>query len=191
MHKSNCRRCTRVVDAEEPVVHDRLSLSKDGTKVIYKLKRKYRDGSTHVVLDPLDFIARLAALVPRPRIHLTTYHGVFAPASSFRDHVVPAAPDNQPTPKPCHHVDPEQVGTQPDAEPPKRRRRYSWAELMQRVFRIDVLVCPHCSGMRRVLEFLTNAAAIERILTHLGLPITAPAIAPARPPPDARLPFDV
>ncbi len=27
----------------------------------------------------LDFIARLAALVPTPRVNLTRYHGVFAP----------------------------------------------------------------------------------------------------------------
>jgi len=30
--------------------------------------------------DPCDFIARLAALLPRPRAHLTRYHGVLAPA---------------------------------------------------------------------------------------------------------------
>jgi hypothetical protein len=40
------------------------------------LKTPWRDGTTHVVLDPLDFIARLAALVPPLRRHLTRYHGV-------------------------------------------------------------------------------------------------------------------
>jgi hypothetical protein len=30
-------------------------------------------------MDPLDFMARLAALVPPPRIHLTRLHGVYAP----------------------------------------------------------------------------------------------------------------
>lgn len=33
--------------------------------------------------DALTLIERLAALVPRPRVHLTTYHGVFAPAASL------------------------------------------------------------------------------------------------------------
>jgi hypothetical protein len=32
----------------------------------------------------LDFLARLAALVPRPRVNLTRYHGVFAPNSAHR-----------------------------------------------------------------------------------------------------------
>jgi hypothetical protein len=42
------------------------------------LKTPFRDGATHVVLEPHDFMARLAALVPRPRVNLTRYHGVFA-----------------------------------------------------------------------------------------------------------------
>jgi hypothetical protein len=32
----------------------------------YPLKTPYRDGTTHVVLVPRDFIARLAALAPKP-----------------------------------------------------------------------------------------------------------------------------
>jgi Putative transposase len=44
----------------------------------------YRDGTTHIVLEPLDFIARLAALVPPPRIHLTRFHGVFAAHAALR-----------------------------------------------------------------------------------------------------------
>ncbi len=56
----------------------------------YTLKTPYRDGTTHVVFEPLDFIARLAALVPGPRAHLTRYHGVFAPHSRWRAEVTPA-----------------------------------------------------------------------------------------------------
>jgi hypothetical protein len=49
-----------------------------------------RDGTTHIVLEPLDLMARLAALVPTPRMHLTRYHGVFAPHSQYRAAVTPA-----------------------------------------------------------------------------------------------------
>ena len=45
----------------------------------YQLKTPYRDGTTHVIFEPLDFIARLAAPVPKPRVNLTRFHGVFAP----------------------------------------------------------------------------------------------------------------
>jgi hypothetical protein len=42
------------------------------------------------MFEPLDFIARLAALVPKPRVHLTRYHGVLAPHSALRAEVTPA-----------------------------------------------------------------------------------------------------
>lgn len=55
--------------ARAPVANDRFSAN-ERDQVIYKLKHPFRDGTTHVVLHPLDFIARLAALVPRPRTDL-------------------------------------------------------------------------------------------------------------------------
>jgi len=58
--------------------------------VRYQLKTPYRDGTTHIVLEPLDLMARLAARVPPPRMHLTRYHGVFAPHSQLRAAVTPA-----------------------------------------------------------------------------------------------------
>jgi hypothetical protein len=70
-----CRYITRPALAE-----GRLSFTPQG-RVRYTFKTPYRDGTTHVVFAPLDFIARLAALVPKPRVHLTRYHGVFAPHS--------------------------------------------------------------------------------------------------------------
>jgi hypothetical protein len=54
-----------------------LSLTAAG-KVRYQLKTPWRNGATHVVFEPLDFLAKLAALVPRRRVNLERYHGVFA-----------------------------------------------------------------------------------------------------------------
>jgi hypothetical protein len=81
--------------ARSAVSEKRLSLTANGN-VRYQLKTPYRDGTTHVaahahpcargisasvhvIFEPLDFIARLAALVPKPRVNLTRFHGVFAP----------------------------------------------------------------------------------------------------------------
>ena len=61
----------------------RLERLPDG-KLSYELKTPYKNGTTHVVFEPLDFIARLAALVPKPRFHLTRFHGVFVPNSAHR-----------------------------------------------------------------------------------------------------------
>ena len=57
-----CRYITRPA-----ITGTRLSLTPHGI-VRYQLKTPYRDGTTHVIFEPLDFMARLAALVPRPRV---------------------------------------------------------------------------------------------------------------------------
>jgi hypothetical protein len=68
---------------------ERLALTSAG-QVRYQLKTAYRDGTTHIVLEPLDLMARLAALVPPPRMHLPPFHGVFALHSRLRVAVTPA-----------------------------------------------------------------------------------------------------
>ena len=64
------------------------------------------------------------------------------------------------------------------------RQRLSWAALLARIFFVDVLWCPRCGGRRRIVSFLTDPAVVRRILTHLGLPTEAPAIARAALAPD-------
>ena len=54
-------------------------------QVVLKLKTPWRDGTTHLVMSPLEFMQRLAALVPRPRLHLIRFHGVLAPRSQLRN----------------------------------------------------------------------------------------------------------
>lgn len=72
-----CRYITRPVVSTE-----RLSLTAQGN-VRYRLKTPCRDGTTEVVFEPLDFMARLAALVPTPRVNLARYLGFFAPSGRF------------------------------------------------------------------------------------------------------------
>ena len=69
----------------------RLSIDSQG-RVVYRHRQPLRDGSTHALLEPLGFIARLAALVPRPRLNLTRFHGVFAPNFKHRHRIVPRRP---------------------------------------------------------------------------------------------------
>ncbi len=142
-----------------------------------------------MVLDPLTFIARLAALVPRPRAHLVTYHGLFAPAAPLRSRVVPPPPEDVAAPAvppatsvPCTH--PSLPGNARRKPPAQKRHRYSWAELLRRV---DVFLC-ESGGRRRLLAAILDPDSIRRILLHLGLAADPPAVAAARPPPAAPLP---
>ncbi len=57
--------------------HKRLRRT-PASEIVVQLKTPYRDGTTHLVLRPLEFLQRLATLVPRPRLHLIRYHGVLA-----------------------------------------------------------------------------------------------------------------
>ena len=66
----------------------RLAISSAG-KAVHELRAPFRDGTTHFVFEPLVFIERLAALVPPPRMHQLTYHGVLAPAANWRGDIVP------------------------------------------------------------------------------------------------------
>ena len=80
-------------------------------------------------------------------------------------------------------AEPEGKEERRDAEPFRWRRRYSWAELMKRVFLVEVLTCPECGGRRRLLAFILKPSAIERILSHLGLATEPPKVHPARASP--------
>ena len=59
--------------ARPAVALERLSRLPDG-RLVYRLKRTWSDGTTDVVFEPLDFMAKLAALVPPPRVHLVRYY---------------------------------------------------------------------------------------------------------------------
>ena len=67
-----------------------------------RLKSPYRDGTTHIVMSPLEFMQRLAALVPRPRLHLIRFHGVLAPHATLRTAIVtlPVQRSRQPSTQP-------------------------------------------------------------------------------------------
>ena len=50
-----------------------------GGNVRYQLKTPYRDGATHVIFEPLGYIAHLAALMPKPRVSITRFYSVSTP----------------------------------------------------------------------------------------------------------------
>jgi len=177
--------------ARSPLAAERLSRLDDG-RLLYRLKNRWRDGSTHVLFEPQELLEKLVALVPPPRFNLVRYHGVFAPRSAWRAAIVPLAAASasdhgadRPAPAGAPAPDP---GSRPGAMPPRRRplapplrisRYYTWAELMRRVFAQDVLECAHCHGRLRILAAIHPPRTTRVILEHLGLPSRAPPVAAA------------
>jgi len=123
-----CRYISRPVVSER-----RLSLTSSGN-IRYQLKTPYRDGTTHVIFEPLDFMARLAALVPKPRVNLTQFHGVFArapdrPNSKHRALVTPAKRGKgNKREENCKTV---------DCVPANLHAAMTWAQRLRRVLKID------------------------------------------------------
>lgn len=146
-----CRYISRPAVSEK-----RLSLTPNGN-IRYQLKTPYRDGTTHVIFEPLDFIARLAALVPKPRVNLTRFHGVFAPNSKHRALVTPAKRGKG---------DKATIRDEPPT-PAERRASMTWAQRLKRVFHIDIETCPACGGAVKVIASIEDPEVIKTILDHL------------------------
>ena len=126
------------------------------------------------------------------------YHGVFAPNSKLRARVVALRGETDerarqarevpeasrpPSPAPGRRAAPAPSASRPEqpcpAEPPGRTRartRVPWAELLQKVFAVDVLACPRCAGRLEVIAFITQPEVAKQILDHLGLASQGPPV---------------
>lgn len=220
--------------ARPPVATERLSRMADG-RLLYRLKHRWRDGTTHVVFEPGELVEKLAALVPPPRFHLVRYHGVLGPCASQRARVIPRPePPGEATDAPASgfatssrersavsgsgpgeggvpgsrdefRATPgrrsapgveeveglaaggEGASDRPASteELPLRPLRLAWADLLRRVFAIDVLECPRCGARTRLLAAIHPPHATRKILECLDLPARAPPVVAARPEADA------
>ncbi|MEZ5485833.1 MAG: transposase, partial [Lysobacteraceae bacterium] len=142
------------------VSEQRLSISPQGS-VRYEPKTAWRNGTTHVEWDAVDFIAKLAALVPPPRVHLTRFHGVFAPNANLRAQLTPSGRGK----RLASQAAPADVNANSDHRTPdERRRAMSWAQRLKRVFSIDVTTCAHCGGTVRIVASVEEPTAIRAIL---------------------------
>jgi hypothetical protein len=149
-----CRYITR-----PPVSTQRLSLTGQGD-IRYELKTPYRNGTTHVIFQPLDFMSKLAALVPVPRVNLRRYHGVFAPNSKHRSEVI-IKKGEQVTGIECI----DEYGRVNAV----RRASMTWAQCLKRAFNIDTEICEVRKGPAKVIACITDAVVINKLLTHLKL----------------------
>ena len=202
--------------ARPPFSLERLSLLPDG-RVAYLLRKPRRNGATHLVMTPVQCLARIAALIPPPRFPLQRLSGVFGPRSPFRAAVVPRGPvaragatptlprarkKKRTAKKPddasrwgasAEETSPERGGDSENAVRGRPRTslgdgvvkpvgsRIEWAQLLRRVYWVDVLACP-CGGRRAIVADISDSEVVVAILAHLGLPTEAPPVARARSP---------
>ena len=136
-----------------------------------------RDGPSQLLFAPIELVANLAAIPPRPTINLMLSHGVLAPRARGRAHVVG---DGRPAPAlSAHEVDP----APPSAAGPSRA--WTWAALVRRGFDLEVLACPRCGGRLRVVATVQDPAVVRTLLALLGRASAREPPGPAPPTPAA------
>ena len=132
--------CARPVFASE-----RLAWIEPDQQLVYHLPKSGADGKTAPPLTPLEFLDRIAALVPPLRKHRHRYHGLLAPNSPLRPAVTACA--GQP-PEPSRSSVPTGKDTPASSEVAETRRQspacYSWAALIARIYQVLPLLCPEC-----------------------------------------------
>ena len=151
---------------------DRRQERADG-RFAYRLRHAWSDGTETLLFEPGTLIEKLVALVPRPNGHLTRFHGVLAPRSSWRAAIVP---------RPAVSDEVAQSGAG-EGRGQRAGTRPSWALVLSRVFAVDILECPGCGSRRQVIAVVMAPSVVRAILEARGLPAEPPARSPARPPP--------
>lgn len=133
-----------------PAISDERLIIEGPQSIRVKLKSRWADGTESLLFTPSEFLEQLVALILAPKFHTTRYYGVLASRSPHRRYL----PDKLTSP-----IDVEQNADGQDSDPPvagssskkqKARKRICvpWAQLLKRIFKIDVLKCDKC-GRRK------------------------------------------
>ena len=158
--------------ARGPFSHDRLMLkdpnNPDG-EVIYKLKRPWSNGTEAILLTQDELIEKIVSLVPQPHMHLTRYFGVLSSHSQLKPKII-----LKPNVKKGFITKLGESGEEIQI-------RLSWAELLKRVFKIDITKCKIYGGHINATgcTSMTDPSSIKRILKHPGFSYHPPPIKPA------------
>jgi hypothetical protein len=133
-----------------PISDSRLEVIDDGS-IRLKLKRVYSDGTTHVQMTGLEFIARLHALIPPPLQNQRIYFGVFAGAHSKRSRIIASA---------------KAKSTRTRSEDKSLISSTLWCEFISKTFKLDVGSCPFCKSPMRIVSFIFDGRETFRYLNH-------------------------
>ena len=166
------------------MANERLHLLAD-RRVELELKRPWKDGTRSIGLAPKAFLARLSAIGPPARRHVTLYCGVLSSHSQWRKHILPRLKEEPEESAQQNGIQELVPKPTPDAENKTKaaaRRRYiPWYELLRRTFGSEVL-CPVCDGTLRLIALVKKEETIITILTAMHMPTGPPKVQTAQSP---------
>jgi len=143
-----------------PLSLERMNYSDGDDQVVYR--RKGRDGRPveEERIGALEFLARVIAHIPPPRVHLIRYLGHYSNASRGRRRKGKEEPLT-----PGHSSAQEDDGL---TDTQRRARRREWARLIRRIYEVDPLVCSKCGGEMRIISVILEHKVTTEILGHLA-----------------------
>jgi len=153
--------------ARPPLATARLTETETGD-LLYKLKRAWSDGSTAILLSPQELLEKISALVPAAHFHMVRYTGIFSSHSKWRPQII-VRPEVKKGFRKTEGDDGKQLA-----------KNSKWAQLLARVFKVDVGHCPKCGAEMRLVADVQDPAGVARYLRHIGLAAHPPPIAAAR-----------
>jgi len=179
------RYCARPVFASE-----KLQLLSDNT-LIYKPDKQWKDSNGQsyaqqpIAMSGIEFIEKIATLVPPPRIHRHRYFGVLAPNSPYREQVTSHASQKLDDGFITTADSSQELGTENDDISTKKSSssHYLWAILIARIYAVFPLICPDCGGQMKIIAFIREKPIIHEILNAIGEPTKPPVLSPPRAPP--------
>ena len=138
-----------------------MSYNKDSDKVLYRGEYFHPALSRNFdISDPLEWIARVTAHIPRKGSKQVIYYGTYSQAWRGRERrqgILPKAP-----------ADEESTSSQSRSSYSRHRRQH-WAVLLKKIWNVDALKCPKCGEQMKVISFIEQPFVIRRILKHLDL----------------------
>lgn len=124
--------------------------SNGAANIIYKGK----NNGTAQTFDALDWLARLVTHIPNKGEQFVRYYGYYSNKARGQ-----RKKENRN----------DKVAAIVNNDLSKKAFRKSWARLIQKIYNVDPLKCPYCSGKMRIISFVEDEETIKKILKHLNL----------------------
>jgi len=153
---------------------------------------KTNGGPAYYEWTGVEFVRRVAALIPPPRKHVVRYYGALGPCSPLRSAVNCAAKGKATSAELEAGYAVTLLGRAAReagkaAKKAASAARKSWAACMRKVFEVDPVLCGKCGGEMKLVAVILDDGELDRILAHQGWPTQFPKTKPSRAPP-ARAP---
>jgi len=129
---------------------ERMTYIPEESKVVYKSK----DGKEEKIFDALEWLAAMCSHVPNKGQQMVRYVGFYSNVArgkrkkNDQDGLIPSI-------------------LEPESSAKEYKR--NWARLIQKIYEVDPLTCPKCSGKMKVISIIERPEIIKKILRHLGL----------------------